>query len=210
VGGTTIGVLACGVDVPYPRAHEALLERIAAEGCLVSEVAPGTPPARRRFLVRNRLIAALSRGTVVVEAALRSGSLTTARHADDLGRVVMAVPGPVTSAASAGAHQLMRDRNAVVVTRAAEIVEAVGHIGADLAPVQRGPETELDGLSAAALEVFDALPARRPAALAELAQSTGLPADTVHAQLGGLSVRGLVERVDGGWRVSRGARGSGR
>jgi DNA processing protein len=206
VGGTTVAVLACGVDVPYPRAHEALLERIADEGCLISEVAPGTPPARRRFLVRNRVIAALTRGTVVVEAALRSGSLTTARCADDLGRVVMGVPGPVTSAASAGVHQLMRSGNAVLVTRAAEIIEVVGHMGRDLAPAQRGPATVLDGLCAEAFEVFDALPARRPAALAELAKSTGLPSDSVHAQLGDLSVRGLVERVDGGWRISRGSR----
>jgi DNA processing protein len=203
VGGTTLGVLACGVDVPYPRAHESLLDRIAVEGCLLSEVAPGAPPARRRFLVRNRLIAALTRGTVVVEAGLRSGSLTTARRAEDLGRVVMGVPGPVTSTMSEGVHALLRAGGAVLVTRAAEAVEAVGHIGEDLASVQRGEETPLDSLPPEALEVFEALPARRPAALAELAATTGQPSNAVHAALGELSARGLVERVDGGWRVMR-------
>jgi len=204
--GTTIAVLACGVDVAYPRGHHTLLERIAVEGCLVSEVAPGTPPARRRFLVRNRLIAALTPGTVIVEAAFRSGALTTARRAEDLGRVVMAVPGPVTSAMSAGVHELMRTRNAVVVTRADEVVEAIGRIGDDLAPVQRGSETVLDTISDGALAVLDAIPARRPGALDELAQLTGQPAGAVHAALGHLSARGLVERVDGGWRVVRGGR----
>jgi DNA processing protein len=203
VGGTTLGVLACGVDVPYPRAHEALLERIAAEGCLLSEVAPGAAPMRRWFLVRNRLIAALSRGTVVVEAALRSGSLTTARHAEELGRVVMGVPGPVTSFMSAGVHELIRNGGAVLVTRPAEILEAIGRIGEDLAPIQCGPQTILDALPVETLVVFEALPARRPVPLAELAQTTGRPLAAVHAALGDLSARGLVERVDGGWRLLR-------
>ena len=104
-----MAVLACGVDRPYPAAHGALFSRIAETGLLVSEWPPGCAPLRHRFLVRNRLIAALTRGTVVVEAAARSGAQATARRARQLGRQVMVVPGPVTSAMSVGCHELLRD-----------------------------------------------------------------------------------------------------
>lgn len=206
VGGVTVGVLAGGVDVPYPRAHSSLIERIVAEGALLSESAPGSAPARRRFLTRNRVIAALSRGTVVVEAALRSGAATTARWADELGRTLMAVPGPVTSGASAGAHELVRSRHAVLVTRAAEIVEAVGRLGDDLAPVLAGVSRARDELPAQLLAVIEALPARGPAPLAVLARDCGMEEGPAHAVLGELAGRGLVERVDGGWRLTRQAR----
>ena len=106
-----------------PAGHAPMLRRILERGCLVGEPAPGCAPSRTRFLVRNRLIAALSRGTVVVEAAVRSGSLNTARWAADLGREVMGVPGPVTSAASRGVHELLRTRSALLVTAADEVVE---------------------------------------------------------------------------------------
>ena len=92
--GSTIAVLASGVDDPYPRGHHELFQAVTGHGALVSEQPPGRSPTRPGFLVRNRLIAALSRGTVVVEAALRSGALNTARHARDLNRPLMAVPGP--------------------------------------------------------------------------------------------------------------------
>ena len=98
----TVAVLACGVDRAYPSAHRALIDYIAEVGLVVSEAAPGCAPTRIRFLARNRLIAALARGTVVVEAAVRSGALNTASWAAGLGRTVMGVPGPVTSAPSAG------------------------------------------------------------------------------------------------------------
>jgi DNA processing protein len=120
--GTTMAVLACGADYAYPRAHAKLLSDIAERGALISEYPPGWLPERRRFLARNRLIAALGAGTVVVEAGLRSGSLNTARHARELGRPVMAVPGPVTSVQSAGCHQLIRDHSTVCVTGAEEII----------------------------------------------------------------------------------------
>ncbi len=113
----TIAVLACGVDVAYPRGHDRLLRQIASTGLVVSELPPGSSPTRGRFLVRNRLIAALSLGTVVVEAALRSGSLATLERARLLSRHPMVVPGPVTSAMSAGCHaQLRHDPPAVCVT----------------------------------------------------------------------------------------------
>ena len=104
-GGTTVAVLACGVDVAYPSAHQGLLDRIAQNGLVISEMPPGTTPRKQYFLVRNRIIAALSKQTVVVEAALRSGALSTAHWAGDLGRTVWGVPGPITSASSAGVHR---------------------------------------------------------------------------------------------------------
>ena len=103
-GGISVGVLACGVDIAYPAAHQGLIERIVERGLVVSEIPPGVPPRKQYFLVRNRIIAALSAQTVVVEAALRSGALSTAHWAQDLGRTVWGIPGPITSASSAGVH----------------------------------------------------------------------------------------------------------
>ena len=121
--GVTIAVLACGVDYPYPAGHADLFAAICAQGLVVSEWPPGSRPARTRFLIRNRVIAALACGTVIVEAGERSGALNTARHAADLGKPLMAVPGPVTSAQSAGCHRILREWGATCVTRAADIIE---------------------------------------------------------------------------------------
>lgn len=109
-GGATVAVLACGVDRPYPRGHVQLISRIAEQGLVVGELPPGEHPTPSRFILRNRVIAALTRGTVVVEAAYRSGALVTARAAQRLGRFTMGVPGPATSALSAGVHELLRGR----------------------------------------------------------------------------------------------------
>ena len=121
-GGATVAVLACGPDVPYPRAHAGLLADIAVRGAVVSEYPPGHQPSRLRFLARNRIIAALACGTVVIEAAGRSGTLATARHASGLNRPLMAIPGPVTSATSAGCNALIRDPHAACVTSAADVI----------------------------------------------------------------------------------------
>jgi DNA processing protein len=121
-GRATVAVLACGPDVPYPRAHAGLLADIAIRGAVVSECPPGRQPSRLRFLARNRIIAALARGTVIIEAAERSGTVATARHASDLARPLMAVPGPVTSATSAGCNVLIREKRAVCVGCAADII----------------------------------------------------------------------------------------
>jgi DNA processing protein len=121
-GAPTIAVLACGVDKPYPAGHTELLDTIAAAGAVVSEWPPGRNATRLRFLLRNRVIAALSPGTVVVEAGERSGALNTARHARDLDRELMAVPGPVTSQQSAGCHTIIRDWGATLVTSAAQVL----------------------------------------------------------------------------------------
>ena len=141
--GLTVAVLACGVDYAYPRGHQDLFAGIAAQGLLVSEWPPGRTPTRRRFLIRNRVIGALSRGTVVVEAGLRSGALNTARHARDLGRPVMAVPGPVTSDVSAGCHKIIREWGAVCVTSAHDVIELL----APLDGSESGGHLVADGLS---------------------------------------------------------------
>jgi DNA processing protein len=122
VDGVTVAVLACGIDQVYPRSHDLLLAAVKERGAVVSELPPRSRPTRFRFLHRNRLIAAMGVGTVVVEAADRSGSLVTARLANDLGRAVMAVPGPVTSELSSGVHHLIRD-GATMVTGARDVLE---------------------------------------------------------------------------------------
>ena len=123
--GVTIAVLAAGVDINYPAGHVRLFAEIAETGLLVSEVLPGSRAIPSRFLTRNRLIAALSRATLVVEAAFRSGSLRTARDANELMRPVMAIPGPITSATSEGCHRLIGERAAEIVTSIVDAVEFV-------------------------------------------------------------------------------------
>lgn len=127
--GRTVAVLACGADRTYPKTSHDLIEHIARTSVVVSEAPLGGDPLRIRFLARNRLIAALAAGTVVVEAARRSGALNTATWANHLGRTVMGVPGPVTSATSAGVHDLIRTKGAQLVTRSAEVIEAVSGLG---------------------------------------------------------------------------------
>ena len=122
--GVTVAVLACGVNVPYPTAHAELFDAIAAQGVLVSELAARVDVSRLRFLIRNRIIAALATGTLVVEAGQRSGAVNTARYARDLRRRLMAVPGPITSDLSAGCHQVIREWQGALVTSAAEVIEA--------------------------------------------------------------------------------------
>lgn len=197
----TVAVLACGVDVAYPRGHDRLLGRIAAAGLVVSEVPPGVHPTRSRFLVRNRLIAALSLGTVVVEAALRSGSLSTAARADELSRPVMVVPGPVTSAASAGCHARLR-LGALCVTSADEVAEAVAPPGSAACLPERGRADLRDDLPAVVRSVLDALPVRGAAGEAALARSAAVPVLVVQQVLPPLLVNGLVERVEGGYRLT--------
>jgi DNA protecting protein DprA len=121
--GVTVAVIAAGIDINYPAGNARLFAEIAELGCLVSEVMPGTPAIPSRFLTRNRLIAALSNATLVVEAAFRSGSLRTARDAAELLRPVMAIPGPITSPVSEGCHRLIGERAAEIVTSVADAVE---------------------------------------------------------------------------------------
>jgi DNA processing protein len=206
VGGPTVAVLACGVDVPYPSGHQSLYDRIATEGAVVSEHPPGAAPQRPRFLVRNRIIAALSAGTVVVEAALRSGARSTATHAGLINRHLMVVPGPITSATSAGCHQLLRERpDAVVVTRVEEIIEQCGHLG-ELASPLTGPSTVRDALGPTVARVFEGVPVRRASTAPAIAATVGVSVDVAAAALAALASGGLVEQIDGRWAMTTAGR----
>jgi DNA processing protein len=208
----TLAVLACGVDRPYPSAHGALFARIAEAGLLVSEWPPGCAPLRHRFLVRNRLIAALTRGTVVVEAAARSGAQATAKRARRLGRELLVVPGPVTSAMSVGCHELLREpeAGATLVTSAAQVIEAVGGFGGDLAAPPERPSSPRDGLSDVATRVLDACPVRIGASPERLATIAGCDVLEVLRVLPVLELADLVQWTGEGWRVAPAPAGRGR
>lgn len=199
--GATVAVLGCGVDKHYPAGHSRLLDRIAESGVVVSEYPPGTNPARHRFLVRNRLIAALAAGVVVVEAGRRSGTRNTAATAAGLGRLVMAVPGPVSSAMSVGCHELLRTTETSLVTTAAEVAESIGRLGVDLVPQPEQNETrETDGLDERSLRVHEALSWRADMSAEQVAVRSGVPLDRVRAVLPALELTNLAERSENGWR----------
>lgn len=200
-GGVTIAVLAGGVDVSYPAEHAALLERIRADGLIVSESPPGERVRRQRFLSRNRLIAALGRVTLVVEAALRSGAASTARNAAAINRPVLAVPGPVTSPASAGCHRMIRDGEAQCVVDVDDVL-AMLDLGAS--PLHSdGPleTTSWDRLADRERRVLDALPRRGGLGVDEVVRSAGLAPTDVIAALTVLEVRGLARAEDARWRA---------
>jgi DNA processing protein len=201
-GGRTVAVLACGVDRAYPAAHRDLLGYIAEQGLVVSELPPGCAPTRLRFLSRNRVIAGASIGTVVVEAAVRSGALNTATWASSLNRTVMGVPGPVTSAPSEGVHDLIRSRGAVLVTRGADVLELVSPSGSFIQAPPRAPVRRRDRLSETDQRVLDAVPISRPASATGLARTAGLAVNTVHQSLRRLADGGLVARTSAGWLLA--------
>lgn len=197
VGGATVAFLAGGVDRAYPVGHQQLFERISASGAgaLVSELPCGAAPTKFRFLGRNRLIAALGAATVVVEAGWRSGSLNTAGHASSLARPLGAVPGPVTSAASAGCHRLMREYDAQCVTTAAEVRELMG---AENTQALLEPRIDPDQT-----RLLDAMTTRTSHPAADIARSSGLSEARTKAVLGMLSLERLVEQDESGWRRTR-------
>jgi len=204
--GFTIAFLAGGLDRFYPSGHEALLTRIAESGAVLSEVPCGTTPTKWRFLQRNRLIAASSLATIVLEAGWRSGSLNTAGHASSLGRSLGAVPGPVTSAASAGCHRLIRDYDAVCVTNVDEMAELAPIAGrtadavaeSERAAAGRGAVPG-DPASAEHTRLLDALSARSPRTAADLAARSGLSIARVQSLLGALELDGEVRESERGW-----------
>ena len=205
-GGPTVGVLACGIDVVYPHGHRDLVARLVDEGLVVSEHPPGAAPQRHRFLVRNRIIAALSVGTVMVEAARRSGARSTLNHARDLLRHTMVVPGPVTSAMSDGCHVALREVvGSVLVTRTEEVIEQCGHLG-ELADPLAAPTRPRDRLGPLVRRVFDAVPVMRPAPADRIAVTACVRPDVVEPALAALRALGLVERTSDGWRMSRSGR----
>lgn len=200
VDGATIAILAGGLDALYPRGNTRLLERIRERHLLLSEAPPGTAPTRWRFLSRNRLIAALSHATVVVEASWRSGALSTARHADELSRHVGAVPGPVTSAASAGCHRLIRERGAVLVTDPAEVLDLLPG-GPAAGEGRHAVQDELDLLSPADRRVLDAIPPLSSLTEARIGDEIGFSTQEVAAAVARLELLGLAARA--GERVRR-------
>lgn len=208
--GPTVLVSAGGLDQPYPPGNAPLYNRVAESGLLLSESPPGAAPHRSRFLTRNRLIAALGAGVVVVEASGRSGAANTARHARTLGRPVMAVPGPVTSAMSVGCHDLLRREPdpALLVTCVDDVLAVVGSVGEGLSGgvPRRVPDgdarPDLDQLDPIARRVFDGLPAQRFATPGELAVRSAIsPLEVVRA-LPALELAGLAELRDGRYRVA--------
>lgn len=166
-------------------------------GAVVAESAPGTRPTRWRFLQRNRLIAAISGGTVIVEAAARSGALNTAHHAGELGRPVLAVPGPISSAASVGCHRLVASGRAQLLVRPSDAVTGTTP-GADDLDTQ---PTLLDAVDdPGVLRVVDALGRRRGTGLAEIARRAGMSLDDAESALALAELQGVVRRDDTGWR----------
>jgi len=200
-GGPSVAVLACGLDAAYPRAHEGLLAAIAESGLLVSEAPPGERPTRRRFLPRNRLIAALTVGTVIVEAAVRSGARNTVTWAGACRRVVMAVPGPVTSVTSWTPHRLIREGEAALVTSVEDVRELVRPAGECLTGRPR-QERLLDTLAPRLQAVYEALPSRGTRAAGDLALRAGLAVPACLGALQELAEAGLARASDdGGWRL---------
>lgn len=195
VGGRTVAFLAGGVDRAYPAGHQQLFGRIRASGAVVSELPCGAAPTKWRFLSRNRLIAALGMATVVVEAGWRSGSLNTAGHAAALGRPLGAVPGPVTSAASAGCHRLMREYDARCVTSASEVRELMGESAPQIDPGERQDPDHV--------RMLDALSSRTPRDAGELARRAGFSPEQASAILGLMLLEGIVVRDASGWRRAR-------
>jgi DNA protecting protein dprA len=202
-GGTTIAVQACGLDRPYPRRNHDMLTTIAQHnGALVSEYPPGATPQRHRFLTRNRLIAALSSGTVIIEAAWRSGALNTLSWAAAFGKITMAVPGPITTAQSLGCHERIRNGDAAMVCSVDEVRQLLAKIG----DIDVGEQYEMQfaatpvqKLSRNEMRIYDAT-GPRPIPTDQLAHDAGLTIGlTVHLLLS-LAQQGLVERNGNAWQ----------
>jgi len=201
-GGATVAVLACGVDRVYPQQNRRLLHHLAAEFAVVSEQPPGSAPTRIRFLARNRLIAALTRGTVLVEAALRSGALNTVGWAEQLSRSVMCVPGPVTSYTSQGVHHWFRRGGSALVTHGSEVLEVVGTAGDHLVEEPRGEERPRDALSTTDQRLLEWVPVSQPAGVLSIARLAGLHVRDAVPALSRLERAGFVREVEGGWRLA--------
>jgi DNA processing protein len=203
--GVTVAVMAGGVDHLYPLGNAGLLERVLEDGVIVAEQPPGFPPHRSRFLTRNRIIGAAA-ATVVVEAAWRSGALSTANHAADLGRPVGAVPGPVTNASSSGCHRLIRN-GAVCVTSPKDVLEMVTPLDPSRAESAGSSSNAgaLDFATAGERAVYDAV-ARRGSTAREIGRSAGLTPAEVRSALGSLELAGSLHRDGDLWMRRRATR----
>ncbi|QGN32131.1 DNA-processing protein DprA [Microlunatus sp. Gsoil 973] len=199
--GPTVAVLACGVDAGYPPGNHSLFEAIAADHLLVSELPPGMHPTRVRFLARNRIIAAMTRGTIVVEAAIRSGARNTANWAVACNRQVMAVPGAVNSALSVTPHLMIREGQAALITNAKEALELLADVGDHLVPRRSGPGRPTDAMDDVRLAVFEAVPRRRYRTAGEVALAADVSMPRCLAELAALADAGLVQSGPTGWRL---------
>ncbi|GAA2103497.1 DNA-processing protein DprA [Brevibacterium salitolerans] len=197
--GATVAFMAGGVDNLYPRGNAALLTEIAVRGALVSETAPGQTAMRHRFLLRNRLIAASSRATVVTAAGHRSGALNTAHRAAELLRPVGAVPGPVLSDQSAGCHRLLQEGAAVLVTSAEDVLALAGSLGEAIAQEEQAELRLTDEFGEAELRVFSALPGRRGVDVPTVAARAGLSLSQAMSALASLELRGRAGKSAHGW-----------
>lgn len=194
--GGTIGVLGCGIDVVYPREHARLIEEVASRGLLLSEFPPGAAPLRYHFPQRNRLIAALSLGVLVVEASRASGSLITVEHALDLGREVFAVPGPIGRETSAGSNELIRD-GATMVLGVGDILSTLGlPAPATETPPEGAPESVSPAIRGEALRLWQVLD-DEPRHADELAAVCGLDAATTLVRLLELELGGHARQLSG-------------
>lgn len=197
-GGVTVAVLGTGPDLPYPRHHAGLMERVAADGAVVSEHPPGTPPRPAHFPARNRIIAALALGTVVVEAALRSGALITARLAAEYGREVFALPGSIHNPQARGCHRLIRD-GAQLVEAPAEVLAGIASLAGRLArelapppsPAPPGPHETATGERDDHDKLWKAL-GHDPIPMDVLAERTGLTPATLSSMLLAMELDGRV------------------
>lgn len=198
-GGRTVAVLGCGADQIYPRRHARLAADIRAQGCIVSEFLPGTPPLAPHFPLRNRIISGLSLGVLVVEAAPDSGSLITARFAAEQGREVFAIPGSIHSPLARGCHQLIRE-GATLIETSAQLVDALSHFA--ILRTDREATTHGSAGSAVALSPDEqrvmAMLSAVGNGIDELVLRSGMPAATVGALLTGLALRGQVHSLAGG------------
>ena len=203
-GGLTLAVMATGVDKTYPAGHHGLRNQIQASGAVITELAPGTHPLRASFLGRNRLIAALGSGTVVVEAGARSGARNTISWAAELGRVTMAVPGPVTSSLSVAPHHLIRESMATLVTSATDVTALLSPLGTQEELPLRGEDRPIDSLPTPLRTVREAVPAGTTLGAAELAVATGMTVPEVIAAAAELTELGWLEDTGPGWRLPGG------
>lgn len=204
--GRTIAALACGADRAYPSSAGRMLDLIAEEGAVLSEVPPRGAPLRHRFLARNRLIAALAAGTVVVEAGYRSGALNTAHWTERLNRPLMGVPGPVTSASSQGVHQHLRSGRATLVTQAEDVLELVSKAGEHLVAHRSGATRTRDRLTTRHRRVLEAVPVSRRAHSDSIARTAGIGLAEVRSALAHLQRCGYVDEDVDGWRLGDGIR----
>ena len=200
----TVALLACGVDSPYPLAHASLMSAVIDNGAVISEVPPGTRPIKAAFLARNRMIAALAAGVLVVEAAARSGARNTASWANQLGRTVMAVPGPVTSAMSETPNRLIRDGEAVLVSSSADVLPLLGPLDAARENELGGPDRPLDLLSPDCRAVREAVAVREQVSISDLSARTGLSVAQCLAAVDELVEDGwLARQGPGQWSLPR-------